>query len=805
MKHFIQTLLSSLAFYSWAIPIFSQTGTTPAWQNFNSESTANVLLDFSYAGFDHGLSLPKDINELNYKVYNITDPKYGAIANDGKSDRKAFEAVLADIKRDCGNKVADANAIIYFPEGEFILHSLDDNSQNASGQDISTTINVVMGHVILKGAGRDKTFIKMTAPMLPTNPNVLYSSPIMLSFRNNGTKTPKLYSKVTGSANKNDREIEVESTQGLNVGDWILLYMANNQQDVILKELNGLQPTSTMTNLLSGVVVNDYHQIKSINGNKITFEEPIMHEIDPSYGWFIYEYRHYEGVGIEDLTFEGNSTEYFCHHKTWEDDGAYKPINLVRMTNSWIRRVNFISCSECATIQDCANVSCYDIEISGNRGHSAIRMANSSRGFIGNVYDHSDGYLDKDAKANVFNNRRQGLGQYHACGISKHSMGNVIWNCQWGDDACFESHATQPRATLFDNCKGGFMQLRMGGDRNQLPNHLDDLTIWNFDCTVTNPSEFLFQWWYPNDKRWYKTMPPTVIGFHGTNVTFDESQMKMNENQGVIVTPYSLYEAQLQRRLGYLPDWIQGMKDQQTTSPGRTWDFTALSSSDQNLLNADVLWTAMVDGNKNYLTNQFAIGTPSTTTIDLQQLKNYAGKLTAGGKELACAKNLRFAVYSSGIANPVGTDKLMICTDNSARTLRLNANNIAIIIPNCKKGQQIVVHSKSTTSSVPRHLNATNLQVLTGFEAPDDPTLIQESKGIVQAEGDVVLTTVNGNYLYDISIRDTQGNTILTDIHQPLSSTQITHAGATYNLAGQKVNQFYKGIIIRNGRKYLQK
>lgn len=31
----------------------------------------------------------------------------------------------------------------------------------------SETINLVMGHVIIKGAGRDKTFLTMGAPMKP--------------------------------------------------------------------------------------------------------------------------------------------------------------------------------------------------------------------------------------------------------------------------------------------------------------------------------------------------------------------------------------------------------------------------------------------------------------------------------------------------------------------------------------------------------------------------------------------------------------------------------------------------------------
>ena len=33
---------------------------TPAWQKFVNKADDNVLLDFSYAGYNHGLSLPAD-------------------------------------------------------------------------------------------------------------------------------------------------------------------------------------------------------------------------------------------------------------------------------------------------------------------------------------------------------------------------------------------------------------------------------------------------------------------------------------------------------------------------------------------------------------------------------------------------------------------------------------------------------------------------------------------------------------------------------------------------------------------------
>lgn len=550
--------LVSLLFVALSTAASLHAQDTPAWQKFVDKADDNVLLDFSYAGYNHGLSLPVDgdvqtlAKKLGYKIFNVCD--YGAVPDDGKSDRDAFLKVLKAI----GNPNANANAIIYFPEGEFILHSKDDDTfkEQADGtkKQVSHRIDINMGHLIIKGAGRDKTTIAMDAEMQPTDPKVMYSSPHMMQVRHNGGGDDVELAKVTGSAKKNDMSIEVDDASKLKVGDWVKLHLLNADKKVIDEELLGYKAQSSMTNLLAGVEVIDRHQIKSIDGNVVTFEEPIMHAVNPDYGWTIKTYAHYEEVGIEDLKFLGYSTEFFHHHQSWKDDGAYKPLQFTRCVNSWMRRVDFESISECMTFQDCANSLCIDVEISGNRGHSSIRMANSARGLIGMVYDHSDGYLNADAS---FLKPLKNLGQYHACGISKHSIGNVIWRCKWGDDSCFESHATQPRASLFDMCEGGFMRYRMGGDKAQIPNHLDDLTIWNFNCLAKSVNDNPFNWWVEDIKEgWYKVLPPTMVGFHGKEIKFKDDQMKLNENQGKEVTPGSLYVAQMQHRLGYIPEWI---------------------------------------------------------------------------------------------------------------------------------------------------------------------------------------------------------------------------------------------------------
>lgn len=360
-----------------------------------------------------------------------------------------------------------------------------------------------------------------------------------------------------------------------------------------------------MTTLINkGVHVVDRHQIKAIDGKRVTFEEPIMHAVNPAYGWEITTYLHYEEVGVEDLTFKGKAKKNFHHHAGWEDDGAYKPLDFMRQVNSWVRRVDFISISECMTFSECANCFLLDSEISGNRGHSSVRMQYSARGFIGKVWDHSNGYLNDDKQ---FTEYKENLGQYHACGISKQSIGNVIWQCHWGDDSCFESHATQPRASLFDQCCGGFMQFRMGGDKKELPNHMDDLTMWNFNCLATNPNDPVpFNWWIYNESTgWYKTLPPTFVGFHGKNVNFKEDEMKLNENQGKEVLPGSLYEAQLSRRLGSTPQWLIDAKNI-TTGIESVKTFENTDNSD----------------NKTYNLNGMPVG------------KNYKGVVVKKGKKM---------------------------------------------------------------------------------------------------------------------------------------------------------------------------
>lgn len=565
-----------------------------AWKKFMMKAEDNVLLDFSYAGYMHGEVAPPDVmidfatpltdasgnkyyngyitggaqGSAIYKVYNIED--YGANGNDEVSDRPALIKILKEAMgcketntEDEGKTLRyyiggnNANAIIYFPVGKYILRG---------GNDAETveTLRLTMGNIIFKGAGRNKTTIEMAVKNNEKNPDEMWSTPNMLEFKHNSDLTE--LTTVTGNAEKGTFSIEVASTSGINVGDWICVSLKNNDPVLVAEELAPHETSSKWTELNNnGVQIYDYHQVKHISGNTLTFYEPIMRKIEAKWDWKVNQYPHYENVGVEDLTFLGHSKDDFKHHGSADDDGAFKPIQMIRLTNSWMRRVNFESVSEAHSFVSCANTSAYDIEISGNRGHSAIRSQASSRVFIGKVYDHSNGYIAVNSGGDQLGNYMESAGQYHGCGVSKQSMGAVIWNVRWGDDSCFESHATQPRATLIDICQGGFVAWREGGDMAQLPNHLNDLTIWNMNATRVVCDEGWngkWIWWNDAYDGWWKNMPPIIVGWNGISVPFDtsENQIKYYESLDAPVSPNSLYEAQLKQRLGYVPGWLSALK-----------------------------------------------------------------------------------------------------------------------------------------------------------------------------------------------------------------------------------------------------
>ena len=491
------------------------------WNEFvNAQKTGaeSLLLDFSFAGYKHG---EVGVPEVKHKIFNVCD--FGAVANDGKSDREAFlKAIKAAEKNGSG--------IIYFPKGRYDLRAENDPNEEIK---ISGSNIVIRG----EGSGEGGTELFMEFPNPAKNPKKLYSSPCLISF-DGRQKEHKKITDIIADSKRGSFQITVASSDGIKEGDWIRLYVRNNNPEVIAEELKPYKVEEKWKQILTeGVMIDDYHQVVKVSGNVITLKEPLMHAIDKSWEWSVRTYPMIEEIGIEDIAFVGNWKEKFKHHKNWLHDGGWKPLKINNAVNSWVRRCRFTDISEALSVISCANVSVIDCVITGNTGHSAIRAQGSSRVFLGKIDDQP--------------------AQWHSVGFSKPSMGTVLWRVKTNANSCFESHASQPRASLIDACEGGMMRGRAGGAVGSNPNHLNDLVFWNYKETDEGSENFDF---WASDSNFWKFLPPIIVGFHGAGTTFEKSQVKYEESNGKPVNPESLYEAQLELRLGKLPRWILDLK-----------------------------------------------------------------------------------------------------------------------------------------------------------------------------------------------------------------------------------------------------
>ena len=80
-----------------------------------------------------------------------------------------------------------------------------------------------------------------------------------------------------------------------------------------------------------------------------------------------------------------------------------------------------------------------------------------------------------------------------------------------------------------------------------------------------------------------------------------------------------------------------------------------------------------------------------------------------------------------------------------------------------------------------------------------NPTAKEAHSWTIQTAGDVIVYNTNGCHIYTIKVEAGDPSGISTVKAQKLQSNAI------YNLAGQKVGNDYKGIVIVNGKKMVQK
>jgi hypothetical protein len=487
------------------------------YKNFQEKRAGSILPDYSYVGYHDG---EKSIPNPVWKIFGLT--KFGAIPNDDISDKEAIRKAIVAAE-------ANRGGIVLFPKGRFLIN--EDN-------DTPGSIIIKSGNIILRGSGsgNETTELFMKNALRPEDTTKMWTSPSMFVFGDVATK--KRIGVITQKAKIGTFKIVVNSGTQLKNGDWIELELKSTDSELIKSELGNHALEKEWKFLIDqGLSVKVIHQILAIQHDTIMLKEPLTYDINPANKWSVSKMPNIQEVGIENITFSGNWKKKFVHHRSWIDDSGWTMIKLKQIANSWIRNCVFKDVNVAVMINSGANISVFNCHITGNGGHEAITNSGGTNIFFGKIIDEASAW--------------------HSVGVAGTSMNTVIWRIRYPSTSSFESHSSQPRNTLLDCVEGGLLYNRGGGSKENMPNHMQNLVLWNFK--QTNEAYEKFDFWPV--KPWYWRIPyPIVVGFHGTKTQFISEQLKYSESIGKQVEPESLYEAQLKLRLGMIPDWLIKLK-----------------------------------------------------------------------------------------------------------------------------------------------------------------------------------------------------------------------------------------------------
>ena len=488
------------------------------WENFKQakkSGTEAILPDFSFAGYKHS---EEAIPRVNHKVFDITS--FGAIANDAISDKDAIKKAIAAATK-------NGSGIIFFPKGKFVINT---------GDDVLEPIKINSSNIVFRGVGdgENGSILFFDKDLPAKDPNKLWTVPHGIIVSAKGKND--FLTTITSDTQRETFSIQVADASKINKGDWLLVHVKNNSRDLIAYDIQPLECQPEWKSILDkGVVVNERHLVTAVQGNTITFKEPIHYDIQHKHNWSVSRFAHVSEVGFENMRFEGNWLKKFKHHKSAQHDGGWSILTISKAVNSWIKDCTFKNVNNAAKFSSSAASTAINITIEGNIGHASLSASGGSTGILlANLNDKA--------------------GMHHAAGVGGGSTtATVIYRSEHPAHTSFESHASQPRCTLFDNVKGGFFLGRAGGARQNLPNHGRYLVLWNFN--ETDEAEQNFEFW--STKTWFwKIVPPIIVGFHGSGTTFKTDEVQVLESLGTPVQPESLFEEQLKLRLGSLPKWL---------------------------------------------------------------------------------------------------------------------------------------------------------------------------------------------------------------------------------------------------------
>lgn len=503
-------------------------------QYIAADTVEKPFVDFSAAGAHYS---EQPIQVVVETLFHPAD--FGAMPDDEIDDTAA-------IQRTINAAEGAGGGVVLFEPG---VYHLNENPSFGS-------IRISLSNIVLRGSDEGVTRLLMTKPMPPANPNQKWSGAAMIVFQPKGTAAPNSriwdeddHHMVLADAAIGARALRVSNGADFSAGEFISLELRSKAAVPNFLAGKATRPVWTRIND-EGVMVREIHEIERIEGDEVILRQPLLVEIDRNFPWRVLPVPIIKNVGFENIHFEAAFDEAFEHHKNAIHDSGFHAVDLVRTAHSWVRDSRFSNVTAAVTMRGgLANTVMLNV-IDGNTGHFSYRSEFSTRNLFAMNIDNTDD------------------GQWHGPGASHMSAGTVFWRYVGPHSPGVDPHGTFPRHTLYDNLDmAGFGS--WGGNVKDLPNHLKGLVFWNFTHSTDRVGEHyngvLDFWDLPEDEAqaygFLTAIDPVLVGYEGSIDAVNIDNVLRVESLGKHVSPNSLFEAQLERRLGFLPRWISDASD----------------------------------------------------------------------------------------------------------------------------------------------------------------------------------------------------------------------------------------------------
>jgi hypothetical protein len=465
-------------------------------------SPQSRLPDFSCAGYHCGEAEPPNVAP----GVNVTT--FGAKGDGVTDDTEAFLKALAEVK----------SGAIEVPAGRYRITQI---------------LEITNSGVVLRGAGRDETFLFFPKPLQGIKP--------LESATTEGRPTSeyswaggfvwfkggfggRTLATVTGEARRGDTTLRVSSAKGLRIGQRVEIEETDTPENSLARAIYSDDP-GDMSHLGGSTRVSIVCRITGVSGDRVEFDRPLRFEVKPEWKPLVRSFDPtVSECGVENLCFEFPATPYGGHFT----EQGYNAVAFSGVSDCWARHLvirnadsGFFPGGRFCTIEGVVFESARAPDAALHcTGHHGIYLSGDDNLYTG--FDYRTRFV-------------------HDITVSL-CAGNVIADGR-GLDLCFDHHKRAPYGNLFVNIDAGAgtRLWRCGGGAGLGKNCASGGTFWNI--RAARPLEY----------------PPAAFGPWSMNlVALRTDQPSVKDAAGKWfeaiapeeIAPQDIHAAELARRLG---------------------------------------------------------------------------------------------------------------------------------------------------------------------------------------------------------------------------------------------------------------